>query len=263
MKKQQDHHTWIARGLGGLVALSLVVMGGGATAYAETASTTDLVAQGSVASSTTTGEMGMGSTTMPMHHPVCGMGWWGGMGSSTPPWNMGSSTMPWWMGSSTIAWQPDMWWPGTMGSSTATSTMNCGGLDGLITHLTWLKIIYPPYASQIQGLITSLMMGSTTSGGGGTGTTTPPMTNPTGATVDQQGRSYMAGGTIDFGGRNFGHEENVTISLNGMIVTTAHADGGGNFSTGSLTLPSTPGDYIYYFTGQSSGDTIPVMIHVL
>ena len=92
-------------------------------------------------------------------------------------------------------------------------------------------------------------------------TTTPPTTST--GQIDQNGQTVRAGTTIDFSGRNFGHEESVIVSLNGAIVATAHADGGGNFSTGSLSVPTTVGTYTYTFTGQTSGITGSATITVI
>jgi hypothetical protein len=62
-----------------------------------------------------------------------------------------------------------------------------------------------------------------------------------------------AGASVDFSGTQFGHEESVFITNDLGKVGQAHADGGGNFSTGSLSVPNTPGIYIYTFVGQNSG----------
>ena len=71
--------------------------------------------------------------------------------------------------------------------------------------------------------------------------------------IDNPTRTVMGGGAVDFAGRNFGHEEQVTITRNGTQVGSSHADGGGNFSTGSMTVPSASGTYTYTFTGATSG----------
>lgn len=146
----------------------------------------------------------------------------------------------------------------TTGTTTSTTTSGTGtttpSLNDLITQLNALKASFPAFLSQIQAFIASLL-----AGGGGTGTTTPPVTGN--ARVDQNGQSFSAGGAIDFGGRGFNHEENVSVTLNGMQVATAHADGGGNFSTGSLRVPSTPGTYTYLFTG-AMGDSATATITV-
>ncbi|MDB5244568.1 MAG: hypothetical protein JWN18_438 [Parcubacteria group bacterium] len=209
--------------------------------------TTTATSTGTIA--TTTGGMG---TTTPESHPIglCnGMGMWGGNATNTP------------MNATSTMWSDWHSMPFGFGSTTASTTDWCGR-DGLVMHLMWLKMMYPGDAVQIQWLIDNLGMGTTTPGG--SGTTTPPVTtNRTGAWVDQSGHTYRAGGTIDFNGRNFGHEETVTITLNGQTVRTAHADGGGNFSTGSMTLPGTIGEYLYIFRGENSGDVLSVPIHLI
>ena len=96
------------------------------------------------------------------------------------------------------------------------------------------------------------------SGSGGSGTTTPP-SGP--AYIDQDGHTYQAGGQIDFGGHSFMHEENVAVMLGGQQVGSAHADGGGNFSTGSMTLPTPPRTYTYTFNGQK-GDSAQATIRI-
>lgn len=152
---------------------------------------------------------------------------------------------------------------GTMSpwSSTATVTVANNGtttppssnLDQLIAALQGLAGQFPSFSGQIQAFITELM-------NGGNGTTTPPSTSK--GTIDQNGGTFSKGGTIDFGGRNFNHEEDITVTLNGATVAHAHADGGGNFSTGSLSLPSSAGTYTYTFTG-ASGDSASATITVM
>jgi len=125
-------------------------------------------------------------------------------------------------------------------------TTTTSGLQDLINALTGLLGQFPSFTTQIQGLITQL---------NGTGTSTGTTTPPTGPmpTIDQNGATVSVGGSIDFVGRNFGHEETVNIMRSGMLIGTAHADGGGNFSTGSMPVPATPGSYTYTFTGVISG----------
>ncbi len=96
---------------------------------------------------------------------------------------------------------------------------------------------------QVQTLIARV--GSGTGTGTGTGTTTPNITS----TISPNNVTVSKGESINFGGRNFGHEENVIITLDGQQIATAHADGGGNFSTGSISLPMTAGTKTYTFTG--------------
>ncbi len=118
--------------------------------------------------------------------------------------------------------------------------------------------------TDLQNRVTTLeheiqaLLGGGGTGGGGTGTTTPPQ-NQGPASIDQNGQTFSAGGSIDFGGRNFKHEENVTVTMNGTTVAMAHADNGGNFSTGSLSLPTAPGTYTYHFAGQN-GDSVDATI---
>ncbi len=119
--------------------------------------------------------------------------------------------------------------------------------------------------------------GTTNTGGGstgGTGTTTPPTggtgststtTPPTTSTgsIDNPQRTIKAGQSTDFVGHNFGHEETVTITLGGSLIRTAHADGGGNFSTGSISVSTTSGTYTYVFKGQTSGISATATVTVV
>jgi hypothetical protein len=83
--------------------------------------------------------------------------------------------------------------------------------------------------------------------------TTTSTTTGTNATMDLIG-PVRAGTTVDFGGRNFAPGEHVQVTANGNPVTTALADGGGNFTTGSLPVPNTPNTTeTYTFTGMNSG----------
>lgn len=83
--------------------------------------------------------------------------------------------------------------------------------------------------------------------------TTENSTTPTSSTLTPSSQTVPGGHHVDFNGRNFGHEETVRIMLNGTEIGTAHADGGGNFSTGSLSIPQNAGTYTYIFTGANSG----------
>ncbi len=141
----------------------------------------------------------------------------------------------------------------TTSTSTATTTPSTD-IQTLITHLQGLIVMFPQFGTWIQNLIDQLNMG----------TTTPPVIPPTqgSATISNNGQSVRAGGVLDFNGRNFGHEETVTIMRNGLTIGSAHADGGGNFTTGSMTVPSTPGSYTYSFHGGTSGMTANAVITV-
>ncbi len=119
-------------------------------------------------------------------------------------------------------------------------------------------------------------MGTSTDNGNGSGMMPPPPVNPpmppsngggsgnqtNGAMMTPSSITARSGTNVDFNGRNFGHEESVKVTMGGSTVGSAHADGGGNFSTGSMTIPSTPGMYTYTFTGQNSNSTAMVNVTV-
>ncbi|MDE2041105.1 MAG: hypothetical protein KGI59_01825 [Patescibacteria group bacterium] len=83
------------------------------------------------------------------------------------------------------------------------------------------------------------------------------------ATVSPSSWNIPAGGHVDFNGREFGMNESVVVIQDGNQVATARADSGGNFSTGSLTMPLNPGNYTYSFIGTNSGKTALVTITVM
>jgi hypothetical protein len=131
-------------------------------------------------------------------------------------------------------------------SSSSTTTPDVTTLQNEITTLE-------SEVALLQQEVTTLM------GEIGSGTTTTPTTGT--PSIDQNGQTAGIGSSIDFGGRNFAHEEQVNVSLNGTTITTAHADSSGNFSTGSLSLPSTAGTYTYTFTG-AKGDIATATVKV-
>lgn len=137
----------------------------------------------------------------------------------------------------------------TTGSTLPGGIIGSAGIQALINHL---REIVASLQAEIQSL--QNMLGTSDKDGTGTSTMTG-MISPAHATV-------RTGSSVDFSGRDFGHEETVTVMTNGMTVTTAHADGGGNFSTGSVTVPSTPGMYTYTFTGVTSGMVGTAMLTV-
>lgn len=141
----------------------------------------------------------------------------------------------------------------TLASSTASSTLT-GTSTGTSTDLTTLQNEITALQKAVASLERQIALILQLLGQGTTATPAMP-------TVDQNGQSFMAGGTIDFGGRNFAREENVAVSLKGVPIATAHADGGGNFSTGSMTLPTMPGTYTYKFMG-ASGDSASATVTV-
>jgi hypothetical protein len=138
----------------------------------------------------------------------------------------------------------------TISNATSTGTTTPpSDTDQVVAALQSLEGQFPSLTGPIQALINELLGSGTTVGNTGS------------ASIDQNGTSINAGGTLDFTGRNFGHEESVVVTLNGSQIASAHADGGGNFSTGSLMAPTTPGSYTYTFTGQS-GDSVSATVTV-
>lgn len=82
------------------------------------------------------------------------------------------------------------------------------------------------------------------------------------ARMDRPERTVRGGEHLDFVGREFGREENINVMLNGTRVRGAYADGGGNFSTGSIIAPHEPGVYTYEFVGERSNTTQQVIVTV-
>jgi hypothetical protein len=137
----------------------------------------------------------------------------------------------------------------SMSTTTSTSTPSQSDWDALKARIQSLE---QQLAALIQQFNLFMMNGNGGNGGnGGTGTTTPPVVYT--GTISPATQSVMSGNSIDFGGRGFGREETVNIMRNGVSVGSAHADGGGNFSTGSMSVPTTAGTYTYTFTGGYSG----------
>jgi hypothetical protein len=81
------------------------------------------------------------------------------------------------------------------------------------------------------------------------------------APAEQNGQTVRAGGTIQFTGHGFAHEESVTVTLDGQIITTAHTDAGGTFTTKAVPAPGKPGTYVYRLTG-AAGDSATSTITV-
>jgi hypothetical protein len=137
------------------------------------------------------------------------------------------------------------WTPAT---TTPTST------DPLETRVTNLETRVSALENWVQWILNHMNddhHGTTTPGGGTGGS----------ASVDQP-NSVRAGTNTDFGGHNFGSEEHVKVTMNGNQVANAFTNLEGGFSTGSVTVPSTPGSYTYTFTGLSSGKTASVTVTV-
>jgi hypothetical protein len=98
--------------------------------------------------------------------------------------------------------------------------------------------------------------------GGNMSVTTPSLDDTGGASVTSSLTTGHPLDHVDFNGRNFGNEEDVVLSLNGTKIQTSHADGVGNFSTGSVVLPSTIGTYTYRFDGKDSQDVVTTSVTV-
>lgn len=142
-------------------------------------------------------------------------------------------------------------------STTSTSSASSTQLVALENQIQQLEQEILSLIQQVLGKVG----GSTGSTGtGGTGTATATVGTPT---IGPQNATVRAGTSMDFEGRNFAPNEPVTVSLNGQTVTTAQADGGGNFSTGSLPVSSNAsGTLTYTFTGQNSGTVLTGTITV-
>jgi hypothetical protein len=141
----------------------------------------------------------------------------------------------------------------TVDNDATTTPPDNGDAQALIDELQDLQSQFPNYYWNLQWLIDDLA-------DNGGGTTTPPQSGT--PSIDQANTSVMAGGAIDFVGRNFGHEQDITITMGGQTVGHAHADGGGNFSTGSMQAPSSAGTYTYTFSDQSGGSaTATLTVH--
>lgn len=144
----------------------------------------------------------------------------------------------------------------SMSTSTATTTPDITGIQAEINRL-WQKVM------ELTALIQQLIAGGGGNNNNNGGSVYPPYTPNGAAYIDQHGESVEQGRSINFLGHNFTREEDVTVMTGGMMVKTVHADGGGNFSTGSMSVPNMPGTYTYTFTGKESGRVATAMITVV
>ncbi len=141
-------------------------------------------------------------------------------------------------------------------TSTNGSTLDLQSLESqiqlIMQQITQLQ-------QQLQNIGTGNNGGTT-----GTGTTTGgnPGNSGTGI-ISPANTTVSRGGSVDFTGRNFGNEESVIVTNgSGQTITTAHADGGGNFSTGSIGVPNTLGSMTYTFRGANSGITASATVTI-
>lgn len=98
--------------------------------------------------------------------------------------------------------------------------------------------------------------------GGGNGGNGGGNGNGPDETLVPQSATVFSGQHIDFTGHHFPHEADIVITLAGVVVGHAHADGGGNYTTGSLTMPTAPGVYVFTFTPTSGGTPMTSTITV-
>ncbi|MGH7141650.1 MAG: fibronectin type III domain-containing protein [Minisyncoccia bacterium] len=145
------------------------------------------------------------------------------------------------------------------GTSTATST-SITTLQNEITQLQNELSTLQNEVSTLQSQVQSLLSGTSTGTSTGAGNPPPPPT--TTGEIDQNGQTVNTGSGIDFGGHNFGSQEHVQVMLNGSQVGQAFTNTAGSFSTGSMSLPTTPGTYTFTFIGQNSGITVNATITV-
>lgn len=143
-------------------------------------------------------------------------------------------------------------------TSTSTVATSTPDLTTLQSEITQLQNLIATLTSELQTFL------SNTSGNGTvTGSNGSYPSSTLAATIDAVG-PINAGTSVDFTGRNWGTNEQVQVSNNGNVVTTAQADGGGNFSTGSLPVPANAsGTETYTFTGLSTGLTRSVNVTIL
>ncbi|HEU5114881.1 MAG TPA: hypothetical protein VFT82_03895 [Candidatus Paceibacterota bacterium] len=142
--------------------------------------------------------------------------------------------------------------------------MNGTVLLGTAADLPTLENMVIQLENQVNALRTevSAMGGGTVSSSNSSNTSTNASTTASSAatqgaaTITPSSSSVRNGSTVDFTGRGFWNNEPVTVMSNGTTIATAQADGGGNFSTGSLPVyASNGGSQTYTFTGQWSGIT--------
>ncbi len=165
-----------------------------------------------------------------------------------------------------------------MGATSATSTgawfsvqpSNSTSTDALANEISQLQVLINKLAQEVQSFLAGLGTGTTTGGGTGIGTSGNgngsgsgyPPTNLS-ATIDQMG-PIRAGTSVDFTGRNWGTNEQVQVyDGSGQLVATAQADGGGNFSTGSLPVTNATGTQTYTFKGVTTGITRTATITIV
>ena len=164
---------------------------------------------------------------------------------------------------------------GTTTASTATTTLSTEALqtrvfqleqevDMLSTELFALRLQFQAFLTGSVGTSTATSTpgtgtsGDNDSGNGGDSTAT----TSAGIRISPESTSVRAGTNVDFNGRGFWGDEQVTIMRDAQVVGAARADSAGNFSTGSITVPFASGSYTYIFKGDWSGMSGTSVVHV-
>jgi len=171
-----------------------------------------------------------------------------------------------------VAMSPDMTFT-TNSIATTTPPPVTGGLQDQINALRAAIVALQARVDALFAIVSNLQGNNGNNGGnngnnGGNnnnGGLTSGGTAQSGATTLVPASASVPAGNpaiIDWNGRNFGHEETVGITLNGSPIGSAHADGGGNFTTGSISIPTSAGTYTYTFTGRNSGISLSSTVTV-
>lgn len=141
---------------------------------------------------------------------------------------------------------------GGTGTTTATTTATTT-LENRILILEMRIAALQTEVDQLRARIDAMGHGAgTTTPGGGMGTSTSAGMNSPGVTVTPQNATVRAGTSVDLNGRGFGADEQVYVTENGIIMSTARADSAGNFSTGSLPVGSATGTFTVKLVGATS-----------
>ncbi len=158
-------------------------------------------------------------------------------------------------------------------SDVLASARNCNPNITTLPHLVqamregniYINILTAQYPNgEIRGQLnrTTTSPGNGNGGGNGNGNGGGNGQDGNHETINPSSATVHPGQHLNFEGRHFPHETNVNITRNGVLVGIAHADGGGNFTTGSIVMPSTPGVYTFTFTPVSGGAPINSIITV-
>lgn len=154
---------------------------------------------------------------------------------------------------------------GNGGSTSTTTSSSTLTLQQLEDQIILLQQQIAILQGQVQMILGSSTIGNGGNGGTGNGSSTTGFhpAQPSQLTmIEPASRTIQPGSSVDFGGRNFAADEPVMVTLNGQWVANARADGGGNFTTGSVRMPTTSGIYVYTIRGLNSGISLQSTIVV-